>query len=166
MSSHGGAWLCYPYFEAKRARPAEVSQRTRPLFPRTSQCHSSLHIVTSLRFSFMFSVVTICTGECSTSSTVSVTRVCLRVSPPRREKCLKILLFRVLLRLFFNFSPEECCQGQLMRSRHKFPHKLSKARAKFVVSFLFAAAKCYTFSANVEKKNNKYQICYVYAESD
>lgn len=45
-----------------------------PLLPSTSQCLSSLHIATS-RFSFTFAAVTIYVGECSTSSTVSVTRV-------------------------------------------------------------------------------------------
>lgn len=73
--SHG-ARLCYPYFDAERARPAEVPQNPPPLLPSTSQCLSSLHIATS-RFSFTFAAVTIYVGECSTSSTVSVTRVML-----------------------------------------------------------------------------------------
>lgn len=75
--SHG-ARLCYPYLDAERARPAEVPQNPPPLLPSTSQCLSSLHIATS-RFSFTFAAVTIYVGECSTSSTVSVTRVSVYV---------------------------------------------------------------------------------------
>lgn len=81
------AQLCYPYLDAERARPAEVPQNPPPSLPSTSQCLSSLYIATS-RFSFTFAAVTIYVGECSTSSTVSVTRVmCLiRVSLFRRRR--------------------------------------------------------------------------------